>query len=88
MQLIRRICLIKQRSGPHQFLHRRLFPYTRHRSKSYSPNTCSLFYYEAQITFLWPAPWTFVKIVFFVARYSPFLDSAVTIAGGSSVVSY
>ncbi|KAF9444860.1 hypothetical protein P691DRAFT_735880 [Macrolepiota fuliginosa MF-IS2] len=32
-----------------------------------------------EITFLWPAPWTVLKAVFLVTRYSPFVDAAMFI---------
>ncbi|KAJ3562620.1 hypothetical protein NP233_g9459 [Leucocoprinus birnbaumii] len=32
-----------------------------------------------EISFLWPSPWTVVKAVFFVSRYTPFLDAAIYI---------
>lgn len=32
-----------------------------------------------EISFLWPSPWTVVKFMFFISRYSPFLDAAIYI---------
>ena len=30
--------------------------------------------FEREVEFIWPSKWTFIKTLFFVTRYSPFLD--------------
>ncbi len=40
----------------------------------------SLIGFWEQVNFLWSAPWTIIKVIFFISRYSPFLDGFIGIA--------